>query len=392
MAFPSIAATATTNGSTAATNKVCNLPTGIVSGDRLVLILRSAGADIHSTPVGWSALDLNNGTDTSNDITSIFARDADGTEGATVTINGTASLKFAVISWRITGADVVANIQFAAAIGTSASPDPPSLSPTGGAKDYLWLWVGGWEGEQTSPPASNPANYTLNVVGADSGAGGAVATNCRVAGAARQLNAATEDPGVWTISVSDDWTATVVAIPPTAPLSPTRGRVSWAEAEAPFVSTRGRISWGEGEVPLAPTRGLMSFAEGETPFAPTRGLISWGEQEVPSVLSPTRGLVSWAEAETPFVATRGRVSWVEAEAPLAPTRGRMAWTEMEVPFVGTRGQVSWAEEELPFVLTRGLISWAEGEVPAVGAGGGSASQAQMYRAGHARRRRTGGRA
>ena len=99
------------------------------------------------------------------------------------------------------------------ATGSSTTPDPTTCTPTGGAKEYLWLWVGGWEGEQTSPPASNPTNYS-SPIGADSGTVGVVTTNVRVAAAQRNLFAASEDPGSWTISVTDDWTAYTVAIHP----------------------------------------------------------------------------------------------------------------------------------------------------------------------------------
>ena len=86
--------------------------------------------------------------------------------------------------------------------GTSTTPDPPNLTPTGGAKDYLWIWAGGWEGEQTSPPAGSPTggNYANNIIGANSDTAGAVTTNCRVALATRNLNAASENPPAWTIS------------------------------------------------------------------------------------------------------------------------------------------------------------------------------------------------
>jgi hypothetical protein len=225
MAFPVVQATATTGGSTAATNKVCNLPTGIASGDLLLLILRSAGADTHSTPTGWTLLFLNNTADASDDTCSLWYRQADGTEGASVTVNGTASLKFASLAYRITGHENPATQapQFATLVtGTSTLPDPGSLSPTGGAKDYLWLWLGAWEGEQTSPPAGTPTNYT-DAIGASSLIAGVVTTNCRVASARRSLNAVSENPPSWTISASDDWTATVVAVHPAPPPPPLPG-------------------------------------------------------------------------------------------------------------------------------------------------------------------------
>jgi hypothetical protein len=128
-------------------------------------------------------------------------------------------------------------------------------------------------------------------------------------------------------------------------VSPTRGRISWAETEVPFVPTRARLSWAEAEIP----------------FVPTRARISWAETEVPA--APTRGWVSWAETEVPFVPTRARLSWAETEVPPAPTRGRISWAEAEVPFAATRARASWAETQVPFVETRGRLSWAEFQVP-----------------------------
>lgn len=239
MAFPVDAARTGTNGSTAAANKVCTLPSGISAGHLLILVLRSAGADTHSTPTGWTSLVLNDTADASDDTTSVWYRLATGTEGSTVTVNGTASLKFAALCWRITGA-IDPSTQppqiSTAATGTSTTPNPASLTPTGGAKDYLWLWVGAWEGEQTSPPAGNPANYS-NPAGASSGTAGAVATNCQVAGASRQLNAASEDPPSWTISASDDWTAWTVAIHPQPPID-FLPAFSWPWPQRAYASAR----------------------------------------------------------------------------------------------------------------------------------------------------------
>ena len=214
MAFPVVQATATTNGTAASATATVNLPTGIVSGETLIGILRTAVVGVHGWPAGWTEL-FDSTADASDDNISCAWRKADGTEGATISVsqgNG----KYAAIVYRISGATdpTVTPPEFAPLLtGTSAAPDPGALSPTGGAKDYLWLWLGGWEGEQTSPPGGNPTNYGTTV-GANSGAGGAITTNCRVASAQRALNAASEDPPLWTISVSDDWTATVVALHP----------------------------------------------------------------------------------------------------------------------------------------------------------------------------------
>src|SRR3989304_2391920 len=216
MAFP-VATTATTNGSTATTSAVVNLPGSIVTGQTLLVLIRCALGGTHTFPAGWTEV-FEDGSDGSDDTTSLAWRRADGTEGASITVTLGTSSKFSAISWLVAGArnpelspPEISNIT----TGNSTNPNPGSLTPSGGAQDYLWFWMGGWEGTQTSPPSGNPTNYTSNVVGADTGSTGGVSTNCRVASASRQLNAATEDPGSWAISgVGDDWTAVTVAVYP----------------------------------------------------------------------------------------------------------------------------------------------------------------------------------
>lgn len=216
MAFPVDAARTTTQG-TSAVNKVYNLPSDVTGdpGEFLVLLCRVAQADTMSTPSGWVALVLNSAADGSGDTMSIFYRDTDASDVGvtTVTVNGTAALKFSGTCWRITGGNTpeVSSI----ATGNDDLPDPPSFSPSGGAKDYLWIWTGGWEGEQTNPPTGNPTNYS-NPVGGSGETAGALTGNCRTAGATRQNNTATEDPPSWQISASDQWSAWTVAVPPAA--------------------------------------------------------------------------------------------------------------------------------------------------------------------------------
>ncbi len=221
MAFPAVQTTATTNGTTATASATVNLPAGIVAGDLLLVLHRCAVAGALGFPIGWTEL-KDASVDAADDQQGLAYRQADGSEGASITVtqgNG----KFASIAYRISGAEDPATQApevSADATGASTIPDPATLTPTGGAKDYLWLLLGGWEGEQTSPPAGNPTNYA-NPLGADSGIAAAITTNCRVASAGRSLNAASEDPPSWTISVSDDWTAWTLAIhPATAVLNP----------------------------------------------------------------------------------------------------------------------------------------------------------------------------
>lgn len=304
MAFPNPDAVIETDGTAAATNKVCNLPASIAAGNFLFLVLRSAGGDTHSTPSGWSSLVLNNTADGSDDTTSIFYKQsASGSEGGSVTVNGTASLKFSSTAARISGHDPNTTPAIAGPdTGASTTPTTPSLTPVlgGESQDFLWIAIAAYEGEQTDPP-TYPADSTLGRAAGQSGTGGAIATNCRNAQAMQQLNAATENPDDYTISVSDQWSGWTVAI---FPLPPTRrAEVSWAELEVPLGPRRAQVSWAEFEVPLGPRRAQVSWSEFEVPTAPRRAEISWTELEVP--LGPRRCQISWAELEVPNLVLGG---------------------------------------------------------------------------------------
>jgi len=215
--FPLVAGVAPTNGTTATTAPVINLPSGIQAGETLLILVRNAAGGTITFPnegTDWVQL-FEDGSDASNDTTALAWRKADGLEGATVTLTFGTSGKFSAIAYRyLNAADpTVTPPEFATLVtGTSATPDPGTVTPTGGTKKYSFIWMGGWEGEQT-PPASVPTNYN-SPVEANSGTAGLSATNCRVACAHREAEVSSEDPGSWTIDVSEDWTATVVAIHP----------------------------------------------------------------------------------------------------------------------------------------------------------------------------------
>lgn len=334
MAFPVVESTATTGRTAAETTSPITYPATVSPNALLVAIVRVTVAGAIGWPVEWTEL-VEDSSDASDDVTAIAYRVADGTEDG-LTFNVThGSGKLAGIVYSITGAAdpaVQAPQLSTVATGTSASPDPTGLTPTGGAKDYLWLWLGVWEGEQTSPPTGNPTNYSTPL-GASTGTGGAITTNCRVASAQRSVNQSTEDPGLWTISVSDDWSAWVMAVHPAS------------------TDRRAQVSWAEVEIPDAPRRVQLSWAELETPDQPRRGQISWVELEVPDVGTDRRGQVSWAELEVPDAPRRAQVSWAELETPDIPRRGQISWVELETPDAPRRAQASWAELEVPLLYT-----------------------------------------
>lgn len=217
MAVPTVTSTAvTTAGSTASANPSVLMPPTVNVGDLIVALIRKDNEATMTWPADWDKI-VGDASDGADDQTSCAVKIADGTEdGTSISISTGVSGKYAALSYAIGGAD--AYVVSSLATGASTSPNPPSIPAPAGTQDYLYLWMGGWEGEQTSPPAGNPTNYT-NPIGSNSGTAGAIATNCRVASARRAIaaNGAAEDPPAWTISVSDDWTAFVVALWKTPP-------------------------------------------------------------------------------------------------------------------------------------------------------------------------------
>jgi len=207
MTFPVDAARATTDGPDGPTVAV-NLPGGITAGDILYVVIRIPNAAISITfPNGWIKQTELSGD--GNDRTAIGYRIADGTEGSTATFTFSSNIFSAAIVWRITGGDVPTYADLVT--GSSVNPDSPSHTPVGGAQDTLWLTIGGCE-DNIWTITDIPSGYSNSVSVVITGGGGSNAV--MVFGASKQANAATEDPGAWTLSGLAPWAAGTIAIPP----------------------------------------------------------------------------------------------------------------------------------------------------------------------------------
>lgn len=226
MAFPSIRSHTGTNGTTATATPVVNLPATIQQGDTIFVVIRNAAAGAISWPGGagvWNEL-ADGSPDASVGQTAFAWKKADGTEGGTTITLSSGNGKFAAYAWAVASAadPTIRPPEISTvAVGTTGEPNATAVTPTGGAKDYLWLTFFTMEGEQTGI-TSYPTNYTLGQSGlANSGVAGAVTTNATVAGAARTNNAASEDAGVWDVTGTlDDSSAWTVAFHPEVIITP----------------------------------------------------------------------------------------------------------------------------------------------------------------------------
>ena len=139
---------------------------------------------------------------------------ADGTETGTFDITTSGDIeKSAWVILRFSGAEDPATqapeVQTNSAVD-SLTVDPPSITPTGGAKDYIFIAFSGADQDAVTP--AYPANYINTGTVASSGAGFVTA-----AWGTRALNATSEDPAAFVYTgTADAWVAATVAIHPAA--------------------------------------------------------------------------------------------------------------------------------------------------------------------------------
>lgn len=180
------------------------VPSGIVSGGLLLLIIAfgaAPGAD--PTISGWTKAFGNTAF-----TTYVYWKIATGSE-ADFTYTTGSSLTSANRCYRISGNHSTLAPQASDATGSASHPDSPTVAPSGSAEDILWFSFAHWEDAADSLSAY-PTNYSDNQFTSYpwvTGRGIAVAT--------RDLNASVENPGAYTLTgVATNWQAVTIAVRP----------------------------------------------------------------------------------------------------------------------------------------------------------------------------------
>ncbi len=224
MASPTVVgAVAESAIATASTSHTVNLPAGDTNGNMFLALCSKGSAG--TTPsvnalAGWNEL-LDEAI-----VLGLYAawRTVDGTEGATTGFTLSSATRGAWLVYEITGHEDPATIApqiGTTATGSSTTPNPPSVSVTGGSKDILGIGFFGRSGEEadddtwvTAAPAT-PAAHT----GLVQKACGIAGTNLAgmIAAAQLETTTATYDPGTFT-AATGAWRAnTIVVHPSSAP-------------------------------------------------------------------------------------------------------------------------------------------------------------------------------
>ena len=219
---------------------------GSAVGDLLIVGHRAAGAGALTWPANWDVLAADTTADASDDVTGIRYRLDDGSLGATMQITQ-GLVKSGSVCYRIRRhADPASQPPEISTevTGNSATPNPGNLTMTGGAKNYLMLFMAGM-----ADPTSGgtlPTGYTIQVSGAPLSP-----NHCIFMSARRYLNAASEDPPVWTKLSSEPWTAWVIAVHPSGVpaevITPTAPLVALAQAESAAPARMLWTGWNLGQ-------------------------------------------------------------------------------------------------------------------------------------------------
>lgn len=189
------------------------MPDTVNSGDEILIIFQPSAAGTPPTvsATGWSVLQ-DDTLFTDRSLNYLVKDSVDGTEGGT-TVDFTidqSSLGTA-IAVAISGADDPANWAFGTvATGTtSTAPDPPPLTSGFGSVETLYIAVAAaFDDDETF--TGYPTDYSHYTDAVNSG-GGANASN-ELAIAARVVTAASEDPGAFSLSNTENWGANTIAI------------------------------------------------------------------------------------------------------------------------------------------------------------------------------------
>jgi len=243
LAAPVVASVTETAFGTDTTDHYVNMPATINAGDLLIVLFTNDGSATVTTPAGWSLLASNaRGTAVR---CSVYYKIAVGDEdGTTVNFVTSANEQAAAQVYRITNWHGTTPPEIStAATGTSMAPNPASLNPAGwDVADTLWLAVAGQDRGDQSGTTAYPASYTDGTSTQSSTP--ATVGVCRTHSARRVLAVASEDPGAFTIPVSEEWVAFTIAVRP----APHDLTVSSTEGGSVTTPGEGVFNYDEGTV------------------------------------------------------------------------------------------------------------------------------------------------
>lgn len=208
MGFPTFINSANTQPASGTAAVPVTMPASLVAG-RLLLAACQGGALANLGATGWTTITGSPFVGATYKIY-VFGKIATGSDSMSVTRSAFSGLN--VITHQFgTWSGSLSDIAFAGIAGA----DPPSLTPAGGAKDFLWMPI--VAANPATATTGAPTNYSQLISSANAGAGWVLST------AQRALNASSENPGTFTGGGTTNAAAATIAIAGTASSGPPPG-------------------------------------------------------------------------------------------------------------------------------------------------------------------------
>lgn len=186
------------------------LPAGVSAGDLIIAIIGAdSGAGTMTWPSPWVKIKDDAGSGFEFSVGYLIASGGETSVAVTHLTERSNHIAYRIpaAEWHGTTPPEIA----AAATGSSTQPDPPNLDPAGWATENAW-WIAVAVLDDSAPPGpvtAWPTNYTLNQA-----ENGTATSAAYVAAAIRQLSASAENPGPFTLTGTETWSAYTIAVRP----------------------------------------------------------------------------------------------------------------------------------------------------------------------------------
>ena len=210
MAFPTIVDYDTTLVASNTTSHEQNIPTEYSAGDLLLCLFTCDAADVAlgiTTGTGWVEIaEYSNIEITTGIFYKLSAADSSADD---LTLSTNSNQHSASIIYAISGHDDSEVPDYSRSNGNSTNADPPSLTPTNGRHDYLWIVCMATDG--TVVASSEPTDFSNLITRASSSSSDGVS----ISSAQRNYhtNNTAYNPGTFT-SATEQWVAITIAITP----------------------------------------------------------------------------------------------------------------------------------------------------------------------------------
>ena len=211
MAFPAIVGSQISSRSTNAQDDVVPLPASIAAGDLIIHLHSSDTSQTRTWPSPWAEI---KDTAVSGNVSTIGVAYLIASGGETeVTVTKLSSERHSSIAIRISAASWHGTTPpevSTGATGDDTTPDPDAVTASWGSEDNLFIAVAAFDNSAGAGAITAfPTNYAGNNLQSPD------ITSCGRNGiGTRELAAASDDPGTFTMSPTDQWWAGTIVVRP----------------------------------------------------------------------------------------------------------------------------------------------------------------------------------